>query len=332
MMTICLILGNIGLLSASILLTSKLKKKTSEHSDLLLRNKELTDLLEENAHRISDFETKIDEVDQLALVTQQTENAVMLMNAEGDILWVNESFTRMYEYTYEEFTAALGNNIRKTSFNPKIMERLERCKSTRKAVVYEALNITKSGKEIWTRTSLLPLVDELDSIVGLVTVDSNIHQRVVATEELIRHIHSSNEKIERIAEQLTAMVELTDSLFERINIAQRRIERTDQIVKTIKQISDETKILGINASIEAHAAGENGKGFRVIANEIVNVSNTTNNSLHEISELISKIQSSSDKLINEKEQSEVAITEHRSLISELKREINEVQCVIEEIR
>lgn len=332
MMTICLILGNIGLLSATILLTSKLKKKTAEHYNANLRNKELTQLFEDISLKFKDKEAEMNEVERLTLVTRQTENAVMLMNAEGDILWVNESFTRMYEYTYEEFTAALGNNIRKTSFNPKILERLERCKSSRKPVVYEALNITKSGKEIWTRTSLLSLVDKSNNIVGLVTVDSNIHQRVVATEELIRHIHSSNEKIERIAEQLTAMVELTNSLFERINIAQRRIERTDQIVKAIKQISDETKILGINASIEAHAAGENGKGFRVIANEIVNVSNTTNKALHEISELIGKIQSSSDKLISEKEQSELAITAHRSLIGELKREINEVQCVIEEIR
>ena len=38
------------------------------------------------------------------------------------------------------------------------------------------------------------------------------------------------------------------------------------------------------------------------------------------------------KLINEKEQSELAINAHRSLISELKREINEVQCVIQEIK
>jgi len=48
--------------------------------------------------------------------------------------------------------------------------------------------------------------------------------------------------------------------------------------------------------------------------------------------LIDKIQSSSDKLINEKERSELAINSHRSLIGDLKREINEVQCVIQEIK
>lgn len=332
MITICLILGNILLFAMCIMLFYSVKHKLANIKTLENQNDLLNQALTVSKNREDVLTAAIAETERLSLVTRQTENAVMLMNAQGDILWVNDSFTRMYEYTYDEFVAALGRNIRQTSFNPKIMERLERCATTRRPVVYEALNITRSGKEIWTRTSLLPLVGNLGEIIGMVTVDSDIHQRVVATEELIRHIQSSHEKIERIVDQLNVMVELTNSLFERIDISQRRIERTDQIIGTVKEISDQTKILGINASIEAHAAGENGKGFRVIANEIVSVSNTTNKALLEISQLISKIQSSSDKLINEKEQSELAITTHRSLIGELKREINEVQCVIQQIK
>lgn len=332
MITICLILGNILLFAICIMLFYSVKHKLASIETLENQNDLLNQALTESKNREDVLTAAIAETERLSQVTRQTENAVMLMNAQGDILWVNDSFTRMYEYTYDEFVAALGRNIRQTSFNPKIMERLERCANTRRPVVYEALNITRSGKEIWTRTSLLPLVGNLGEIIGMVTVDSDIHQRVVATEELIRHIQSSHEKIERIADQLNVMVELTNSLFERIDISQRRIERTDQIIGTVKEISDQTKILGINASIEAHAAGENGKGFRVIANEIVSVSNTTNKALLEISQLISKIQSSSDKLINEKERSELAITTHRSLIGELKREINEVQCVIQQIK
>lgn len=310
----------------------KLKKTKEQLCRIGLLYNNLDERFKHLSAKSDELQKLLADAEQLALVTRQTENAVMIMNAQGDIIWVNDSFTRMYGYSYEQFVASLGHNIRQTSFNPKILERLERCISTQKPVVYEALNITKGGKEIWTRTSLLPLINESREVIGLVTVDSDIHQRVVATEELICHIQSFNEKIERIAEQLNVMVDLTDALFERINISHRRIDRTDQIIGTVKEISDQTKILGINASIEAHAAGENGKSFRVIANEIVNVSNTTNKALSEISQLITKIQSSSDKLTNEKERSESAITSHRSLISELKKEINEVQSVIQGIK
>jgi PAS domain S-box-containing protein len=287
---------------------------------------------ESHASAILKLQEELKESERLAIVSRQTENAVMLMDPQGNIVWVNESFERMYEYTYDEFIAKLGNNIRRTSFNPKIHERLERCTVQKLPVIYEALNITRSGKEIWTRTSLLPLLSDTKEVIGLVTVDSDIHQRVAATEELIKHIHTSNEKIEHISEQLNVMVDLTTALFERIDVSQRRIERTDQIIGSVKQISDQTKILGINASIEAYVAGDHGKSFRVIASEIVNVSNVTATALREINDLIVKIQQNSDKLSTDRERSEVAISSHRTLIDELRREINEVQSVIEQIK
>lgn len=273
----------------------------------------------------------LDQTQFLALVTRQSSNAVMLMNAEGDILWINDSFTRMYEYSYEEFTAKLGNNIRKTSFNPRITERLNHCYTKKTPVTYEALNITRSGKEIWTHTSLTPLLSDTNEVIGLVTIDSDIHKRVKAGEELVQHILSFNQKIEKTAEQLNVMVELTDVLFERIEKSQRRIDRTDQIISYVKEISDQTKILGINASIEAHTAGEYGKGFRIIANEMVQISAITINSLKEINELIENIKRSSEKLGTEKEKSESAIELHRTLLSELKKQINEVEGVIHQL-
>jgi PAS domain S-box-containing protein len=331
-MALGLILLGLGLGLVLVILLFKIKAISSKLFQLQQLYNDSLHQLEERSVTIGALEQTLADTERLAILARQTENAVMLMDSQGNILWVNDSFTRMYEYSHSEFTRKLGDNIRKTSFNPKIIERLERVARTKEPVVYEALNITKSGKEIWTRTALLPLLDPKKEIIGLVTVASDIHKRVVATDELIRHVHSSNEKIERIAGQLDVLVELMDSLFERIDISQRRIDRTDKIIGRVKEISDQTKILGINASIEAHAAGENGKGFRVIANEIVNVSNSTNSALHEISELVTKIQSSSDKLATDKELSGSAISSHRTLIAELKREINEVQCVVQELR
>jgi PAS domain S-box-containing protein len=300
--------------------------------------KELSILKEQNSKDIAGLHKQLNSViselshaELLALVTRQSSNAVMLMNAEGDILWVNNSFTSMYEYTYEEFIAKLGNNIRQTSFNPKIMERLNHCYTQKTPVTYEALNITKTGKEVWTHTSLIPLLSGTNEVIGLVTIDSNIHKRIKASEELVQHIRSFNQKIEKIAEQLNVMVELTDVLFERIEKSQRRIDRTDQIVGYVKEISDQTKILGINASIEAHAAGQYGKSFRIIANEMVNISAVTINALKEINELIESIKRSSDKLGAEKEKSGSAIELHRTLLSELKKEMNEVEGVINQL-
>jgi PAS domain S-box-containing protein len=281
---------------------------------------------------VDDLQLKNRYLEDLARVTIQTENAVMLMDAEGNIIWVNKAFERLYEYSFEDFTAKLGNNIRKTSFNPKIHERLKFCYTEKRPVIYEALNITRSGREIWTHTSLIPLLNEDGEVVGLVTIDSDVHKRIKTGEEMSEFIVSFNRQVEKMAGQVEIMVELTDALFERIDISQRRMNRTDQILSFIKEISDQIKILGINASIEAHAAGKFGAGFRVISKEIVAISNVILSSLNEINELVSGVKRTSEKLGTEKERSVYAIDEHRMIIADLKDKINAFECALMKIK
>ncbi|HEX2934103.1 MAG TPA: methyl-accepting chemotaxis protein [Bacteroidales bacterium] len=281
---------------------------------------------------IEDLQQKNRYLEDMAQVTIQTENAVMLMDAEGNITWVNEAFEKLYEYSFEEFTAKLGNNIRKTSFNPKIHERLKFCYTEKQPVTYEALNVTRSGREIWTHTSLIPLLNEENQVTGLVTIDSDVHKRIKTGEEMAEFIVSFNRQVEKMAEQVDIMVELTDALFERIDISQRRMNRTDQILSFIKEISDQIKILGINASIEAHAAGKSGAGFRVISKEIVNISNVILSSLNEINELVTGVRRTSEKLGTEKERSVQAIEEHRKIIADLRDKINAFECALMKIK
>lgn len=295
---------------------------------------------EQNQQKIQEvYNEAIEELQQenryledMAQVTIQTENAVMLMDAEGNITWVNKAFEKLYEYSFEEFTAKLGNNIRKTSFNPKIHERLKFCYTEKQPVTYEALNVTRSGREIWTHTSLIPLLNEENEVTGLVTIDSDVHKRIKTGEEMADFIVSFNRQVEKMAEQVDIMVELTDALFERIDISQRRMNRTDQILSFIKEISDQIKILGINASIEAHAAGKFGAGFRVISKEIVDISNVILSSLNEINELVTGVKRTSEKLGTEKERSVQAIEEHRKIIADLRDKINAFECALMKIK
>lgn len=282
--------------------------------------------------RIENLQQKIMYLENLARVTIQSENAVMLMDADGNITWINKAFERLYEYSYEEFTKKLGSNIRKTSFNPKIHERLKFCYTEKRPVTYEALNVTKCGREVWTHTSLIPLLNEENETVGLVTIDSDVHNRIKTGEEMSEFIVSFNQQVEKMAKQVDIMVELTDALFERIDISQRRMNRTDQILCFIKEISDQIKILGINASIEAHAAGKFGAGFRVISKEIVAISNVILSSLNEINELVSGVKRTSEKLGTEKERSVQAIDEHRLIIANLKEKINAFEFALMKIK
>lgn len=284
-------------------------------------NKELSILTSENQ-----------ELNKLARLVRQSPNAIMLMDKDGNVYSVNKGFEDMYEYNYYEFIAARGSNYRKTSFSSEVIERIERIEKTKKPVIYEALNITKSGKELWTQTALVPILDEKGNLDGMVTIDTDIHQRFVTSDNLIQTMEAINDKIDHMAEQFKVLTGEAKSLFERINESKQLIEQTDQIVKFIKEISDKTKILGINASIEASIAGSHGRGFRVIANEIVEISNKTINSVSQISSLLSSVSIKQDELSKEKAESENAITEHQKLIKLLKNEISDVENAIAKLK
>jgi PAS domain S-box-containing protein len=278
-------------------------------------------------------EKAIAELEKLARLVKQSPNGIMMMDSDGNVLSINKGFENLYEYKYEEFIKTCGSNYRKTSFDPKkVQERLDLIARTKKPVRYEALNITKSGKELWTQTALMPILNDKEIVIGLVTIDTDIHKRVVESDNLISKMEEINTKVDYMSKQFKILITETKSLFETINESKHLIEQTDQIIKFIKEISDKTKILGINASIEANIAGAQGKGFRVVANEIVEISNKTIQSVKKIGEILTSVGNKQDELIIEKSSSEETINEHLRLIRSLKKDIKDVEAAITDFK
>jgi PAS domain S-box-containing protein len=331
-MVIILIILILTSVTVCFILFALLQKDRKKKEEIL---KNVSALKNENQKLIREIESiqlEKNKLDKLARIVNHSPNAIMLMDAEGKLLYVNQGFEQMYEYSLDQFIKVRGNNIRKTSFNPAVIERIERCIRTRKPVKYEAINITRTGKEIWTQTALLPIIDDNNNVDGLVTIDSDIHNRIVLGDNLIVKLEDINAKIDRMSRQFEVLVSETTSLFESINQSKLLIEQTDQIIKFIKEISDKTKILGINATIEASLAGIHGRGFRIIANEIVNISNITIHSVSQIGGLLNSVGSKQEQLIKEKATSEETIIEHEKLMSLLKNQIIEVEASLSELK
>ncbi|MCC6689962.1 MAG: PAS domain-containing protein [Bacteroidia bacterium] len=135
--------------------------------------------------RTRELKEKNIELDKLSIVARETVNAVAIATPSGEIEWLNESFTRITGYTLEDLRNNNNASIYQASNNAELKKVILDCVSNKQSRMYEVLNQTKEGKDIWIHTTLTPIFDENGRVKKLVFIDTDITETKQA-EEIIR--------------------------------------------------------------------------------------------------------------------------------------------------
>lgn len=104
---------------------------------------------------------------------------------------------------------------------------------------------------------------------------------------------SSEQEIDRIAANLTELASASNSAAGKVGQLDARAQQVGGILQLIKEIADQTNLLALNAAIEAARAGEAGRGFAVVADEVRKLAERTTQATSDIANLVQQIRSGS---------------------------------------
>lgn len=154
----------------------------------------------------------------------------------------------------------------------------------------------------YAKHSTIPIFDENRNIIGMYSFirDATEEEKnKVTSEELINEICDVETAVKIISESAE---DISKTLNEIINISSRSyedIEKSNEALKLIDATTRKTNILGINANIESARAGELGRGFSVVAKEMMKLASQSGSMSKEIEDSLIRMKSNVEATLEE---------------------------------
>ncbi len=160
---------------------------------------------------------------------------------------------------------------------------------------------TKSPDEQFNEILIQCSIDCINQVEGIRTSVLNSHEQIKqeseSTEQINTLLDTSSSSLHSIVKEMQELTSKLGGMTDNITGLSSMADSINVFVSTISSISDQTNLLALNAAIEAARAGDAGRGFSVVADEVRALANNTSTSANEVSELVNKIISSTSETV-----------------------------------
>jgi methyl-accepting chemotaxis protein len=158
------------------------------------------------------------------------------------------------------------------------------------------------------------------------------------TSDAVAFTGSTNTQAAESKVVVSGATETVEQLVERVELASGQINQMGseiaeitEVLKVIGDIADQTNLLALNAAIEAARAGEQGRGFAVVADEVRALASRTQDSTSEIQNTINRLTSSSQSVINAMNEAKASCQEASSQTNLVVNDLDSISASVDEI-
>ncbi|MBI9044399.1 MAG: methyl-accepting chemotaxis protein [Anaerolineaceae bacterium] len=159
------------------------------------------------------------------------------------------------------------------------------------------------------QASSIAFASELTSRIAesVQSVSTDAKSGAETAENTAATARTGSETVERNLNAMGLIKEKVDLSSEKVKMMGKRSQEIGVILETINDIASQTNLLALNAAIEAARAGEHGKGFAVVADEVRKLAERSSSATDEIANLIKEVQDTVDEAVSAMNESSVEV-------------------------
>ena len=218
-----------------------------------------------------------------------------------------------------------------TSATKNASETIDKTRLMARTISNSTEEIFLSSKNIYTTANNQAVsIQEIENTINQnLSIAADIAEKTNSVADIAlkteNDVNSGFSVLEHNIRQIEDIKEKNDGVINGIILLGNKINQIRDIIKTINNITNQTKVIAFNAALEAASAGEQGKRFSVVAAEVNRLADDIAALTKQIRGRIEEIQSSSSSLIISGEESAEKIREGNSLIGELEEIFSEIR-------